>query len=317
MDGRRLPVALDLHLDRTVLSGRPPATVSRPGVGRDGLLRTSGADAWSLFWDEQGPDGRCLIVGDALDALDEQWAYFATSLPVAANVLDLGCGAGTVGRTLLGHRDDVQMTGIDSARVPARNQPQFRILSPVCMESLPFDDHSFDAAVSQFGIEYGNIFKTARELERVLKPGARFRFIVHHRDSQLVREGSVRRRALRALISGPIKSAFLSGRLQELDQHMRRLMIQFPGDPMVNLVSDHYHRNLAGTRAQRHAIWQVLAEGLDPEIWMLHRLGHCAMSADDLGQWLAPLLSRMFLVGGSVVRRKSGSPIGWSIHGVR
>ena len=281
------------------------------------LVSNLGPDAWSRFWDEQGPAGRCLIVGDALDALDEQWAYFAPSLPPGANVIDVGCGAGTVGRNLLSHRNDLQVIGIDSARVPSRSHPQLQVLSSVCMEALPFDDNSFDAAVSQFGIEYGRIFDTARELQRVLKPGARFCFLVHHRDSEFVREGNMRRNALRALTSGPFKSAFLSGRLQGLDQQARRLMKQYPGEPMVKLVSDHYHRKIACTRAQRHAIWQDLAEGLDPEIWMLLQLERCSMAAEELGRWLVPLFSRMLVVAGSVVRRKSGEPIGWNIHGVR
>jgi SAM-dependent methyltransferase len=286
----------------------------KPGGG---LRNSLGPDAWSIFWEEQGPGGRCLIHGDALDALDEQWACFAASLPPGAKVIDLGCGAGAVGRNLLTHRPDLQVIGVDSARVPPQSHPNLKILSSVGMEDLPFDADSFDAAVSQFGIEYGKIADTAQELERVLKPGARFRFLVHHRDSELVREGSLRRQALRALISGPFKSAFLSGRRQELDQQARRLTKQYPGEPMIKLVSDHYHRKIAGTRAERHDILQELAEGLDPEIWMLLQLEQCAMSADELGRWLVPLLSRMLVVGGSVVRRNSGEPIGWSIHGVR
>jgi SAM-dependent methyltransferase len=280
-------------------------------------LGSTGPDAWSLFWEEQGPNGRCLIEGDVLDALDEQWAYFAPSLPPGATVIDLGCGAGTIGRNLIGHREDLQIIGVDSARVPVRSHPRLKILSPVGMEALPFDDHSFDAAVSQFGIEYGKIADTAAELERVLKPGARFRFLVHHRDSELVRQGGMRRQALRALTSGPFKSAFLSGHLQDLAGQTRRLMNQYPGEPMVKLVSDHFHRKIACPRAQRQAIWHDLAQGLNPEIWMLRQLEQCAMSADDLGRWLVPLLSRMLVVGGSAVRAKSGEPIGWSIHGVR
>jgi ubiquinone/menaquinone biosynthesis C-methylase UbiE len=307
-------VALALDLGRP--SARP-AIISRPARSREAPVGTSGPDAWSLFWDEQGPGGRCLIEGAALDALDEQWAYFAASLPLGATVLDLGCGAGTVGRNLLGQRNDLQITGVDSARVPARSHPRLKTLSPVSMEALPFDDDDFDAAVSQFGIEYGKIADIARELERVLKRGARFRFLVHHRDSELVRQGSMRRQALRALTNGPFKSAFLSGSLQGLDQQTRRLMAQYPSEPMVKLVSGHFHGAIASTRAQRQTIWQDLAEALDPEIWMLHQLEQCSMSADDLGRWLVPLLSRMFMVGGSVVRRKSGEPIGWNIHGVR
>ena len=277
----------------------------------------SGPEAWSIFWDETGLEGRCYVPGDVLGPLDEQWAHFAAKLPFGASVIDLGCGAGIVGRNLLGHRGDLQITGIDSARVPAPTHPQIKVLSSVSMETLPFDDNSFDAAVSQFGIEYGKIVETAPELERVLKPGARFCFVVHHRDSETVGEGSARRQALRALTSGPFKSAFLSGSLLRLDQQTRHLTKQYPSEPMVGLVSAHFHRKMDCTRAERQTIWQDLAESLDPEIWMLGRLEQSSMTADDLGRWLVPLLSRMSGVGASVVRLESGKPIGWNVHGVR
>lgn len=283
----------------------------------DALPTASGADAWSLFWEEQGPGGRCLIAGDALDALDEQWADFAASLPPGAKIIDLGCGAGAIGRNLLGHRRDLHITGVDSARVPALGHRQLAVLSSVPMESLPFGDNCFDAAVSQFGVEYGKIADIAPELERVLKPGATFRFLVHHRDSELVRQGGLRRQALRALTSGAFKNAFLSGRSQELDQETQRLMRQYPGEPMVKLVSGYFERNVGATRAQRQAIWRDLADGLHPEIWMLRQLEQCSLSADDLGPWLVPLLSRMRVVGAAAVRRQSGEPIAWNIHGMR
>ncbi len=252
------------------------------------LNRSSGPDAWSAYWDEQGSEGRCLIAGDALGALDEQWAYVAASLPPGAVVMDLGCGAGIVGRNLLAHRDDLRIIGVDSARVPTQGHPRLEILSPICMEDLPFDDASFDAAVSQYGVEYGRISDTARELERVLKPGARLRFLVHHRDSELVRANTLRREALRALTSGPFKRAFLAGSAQGLDEQRRRLMKQYPGEPMVALVSGHFQRKLDCTRDERRLVWQELADGLAPEIWMLRQMERCALSAEDRGRWQVP-----------------------------
>jgi hypothetical protein len=38
------------------------------------------------------------------------------------------------------------------------------------MEELPFPDASFDAVISQFGLEYGDLAKAAWEITRVLKP---------------------------------------------------------------------------------------------------------------------------------------------------
>ena len=62
----------------------------------------TGAKAWSLFWEEQGAEGGCLVTGDLQRPLLNQWLSFAGQLPGGANVIDLGCGAATVGRALIG-----------------------------------------------------------------------------------------------------------------------------------------------------------------------------------------------------------------------
>ncbi len=185
------------------------------------------------------------------------------------------------------------------------------------MEALPFAENSFDAAVSQFGVEYGNIADTARELERVLKPGARLRFLVHHRDGEIVEQGRMRYKALQAVISGRPKKAFLSGNINELSQETQRVMKQYPNEPTLELISDYYQRKIATTSLGRQTLWQNMAESFSPEIWMLRRMEQSSMSSDDLGRWLVPLLSRMFLVGASTVRRQIRRPVAWSIHGVR
>lgn len=282
---------------------------------------TTGPETWSTFWQEFGPENepcdRCYVPGDGRGALDGAWARFANGLPPGAHIIDLGCGAGIVGRNLLNCRPDLEIAGVDWARVRAISHARLTIHTSVKMEALPFADRSFDAAVSQFGIEYGNIVETARELERVLKPGARFCFLIHHRDSEIVREGSMRRRALRELTSGQIKSAFLSGSAPGIDQQKRRLGTQYPHEPMVNLVSDYFHRNIARTRAGRQTIWQKLSGDLDPEIALLLQMERSSKSAAEMGAWLVPLLSGMTSVGASVVRRQSGEPIAWNVDGTR
>lgn len=187
----------------------------------------------------------------------------------------------------------------------------------VNMEALPFGDNCFDAAVSLFGIEYGNINKTARELERVLKAGGRFSFLVHHRDGEILREGSARRKALRELISGKMKSAFLAGNVAAIGQQRRNLKEEYPDEPMVKLVSDHFVRNASRTRAERQVLWQKLADELDPEISLLLHLERAAKSAAEMASWLGSLLAVMSQVSVSVLRRNSGAPIAWEVNGIR
>jgi ubiquinone/menaquinone biosynthesis C-methylase UbiE len=155
--------------------------------------------------------------------VDQHWAQFADVLLPEAKIIDLGCGAGIVGRILLNHRSDLRVTGVDFAKVPTIEVENLTILPWVNMEALPFGDDSFDAAISLFGIEYGNIDEIARELPRVLKSGGRFSFLVHHQESEIVREGSTRLRGLRELLSGKMKAAFLVGKIADFDQQDQKL----------------------------------------------------------------------------------------------
>lgn len=283
--------------------------------------RAAGQGLWSTFWQEfcleNETHERCHVPGDGRHVVDRHWAQFADSLPPGARVIDLGCGAGIVGRTLLGHRNDLHVSGVDWANVPIMSLANLTIHPWVSMEDLPFGNGCFDAAVSLFGIEYGNIEKSARQLERVLKPGARFSFLVHHRDSEILREGCARRTALRELISGRMKVAFLGGNSAGIGEQRRILKNQFPDEPVVRIISEHFLRNIESTRAERQAIWQKLANGFEPEIALLLHLERAAKSAAEMASWLAALLSTMRLVSVSVLRRLSGEPIAWSIGGVR
>jgi ubiquinone/menaquinone biosynthesis C-methylase UbiE len=281
----------------------------------------AGSSYWSTFWKEFGlenrPHERCYIPGDGREMVDRHWARFADTLPRGAKVIDLGCGAGILGRNLVSQRSDLRVTGVDFANVPTINSANLSIHPWVNMEALPFDDGCFDAATSLFGIEYGNIDETARELARILKPLGCFSFLVHHHESEIVREGSTRLRGLRELLSGKMKAAFLAGRIADFDQQQQRLRNQFPEEPSVKLFSDHFRRNIARTRVERQVMWQKLADDLDPEIKLTTHMERSAKSAIQMGSWLVSLLSIMNEVNVSILRRISGEPIAWDVSGNR
>lgn len=281
----------------------------------------AGQSLWSAYWQEFCPENvpheRCHIPGDGRFAVDRHWALFADALPRGAQVIDLGCGAGIVGRILLSRRKDLCVTGIDFANVPTPTVENLTIHPWVRMEAIPFADSCFDAAISLFGIEYGNIEKTAGELGRLLKPGARFSFLVHHLESEIVREGSTRRKGLRELLSGKVKAPFLAGSIPGVDQQSKRLGHQFPNEPSVRHFTNYLRHHVTRTRADRQAAWENLSDGLNPEIALLTQLERSAKSAAGIGSWLAALLPNMRIVGVSVLRRNSGEPIAWQVDGVR
>lgn len=281
----------------------------------------AGPAQWSSFWDDVRPDGkpheRCYVPPGGREPVDRHWLQLAESLPRNAQVLDLGCGAGVLGRILLSRRIDLHVTGVDFAGVPVVHQPNLTIRRWVKMEDLPFPDSSFDAAISLFGIEYADIAPTATELGRVLRPGAPFSFLVHHQDSDTLREGSLRRRVLLDLFSGRMMAAFLAGNAEAVERLRRKMAQQFGDEPSLKLFGDHLQRQTGGTRAERYTMWQRLTGDLEPELALLLHLECSAKSAAGLGAWLVPMLSIMTSVRASVLRQRSGQPIAWEVSGAR
>ena len=100
-------------------------------------------DAWTAFWQDPG-QSRCVAgAPDIWHVLTRHWSAFAHSLPQGARVLDLGCGAGAVARELVDSRPDLQVTGIDFARIPLTLHAQIDLLSDTAMENLPFAEGSW------------------------------------------------------------------------------------------------------------------------------------------------------------------------------
>lgn len=282
---------------------------------------TAGASHWSTFWrdfgeGDQRPE-RCHVPGDGRQVIDRHLASFAAALPPQARIIDLGCGAGYAGHKLLAHRADLQVTGVDFAEVPSLSAPGLTVLPGIDMAALPFDSGQFDAAVSLFGIEYAAIAQTARELVRVLRPGSPFSLVVHHRDSEIAREGLCRVTGIRDVLSGKVRAAFLAGDQARLDRHRIRLLDQHPGEPTVKLMTGYLARSISQPRASRHAIWDKLTGDVATEVTLTSQMVRSAKDPEQLGAWLAPLLAAMARVDVSVLRRGSGEPIAWSVSGSR
>lgn len=119
-------------------------------------------------------------------ALFGDWAEAvaaASDLQAGDRVLDVACGTGVLARaaakqvgpggTVIGLDPDDGMLA-----VAARHAERIEWRSGVA-ESLPFDDDSFDAVVSQFGLMFFDDPRQAlREVRRVLRPGGRTVFAV-------------------------------------------------------------------------------------------------------------------------------------------
>jgi len=280
---------------------------------------TEPAEAWTIFWREQPAESRCCANApqDMRRALDSHWRTFASTVPARTRILDVGCGAGAVGRELLSWRADLSITGIDFASISPSREPRIRLLPDTPMELLPFPDGSFGAVVSQFGYEYGRSGEAARETARVLVPDGLLSFVVHHRQSPIVIDSYRNLRAIEHLTGPRLQAAFLSGIPAALEQQLSSIRGDCPGERIVEQAAIGLHGRIHGDAAERVQVWRALVSALAPELVMAKSLAASCVAPDELAEWLAPLAEGFALMPPSAVRMDSGKPLAWRIEGRR
>jgi ubiquinone/menaquinone biosynthesis C-methylase UbiE len=146
--------------------------------------------AWTAFWKRQQCSSVPAVVSLGKDALSraqmEVWADFCIYLKHNAKVLDLGTGSGKLPQMLRSTRADLNVVGIDIAEPLPRAPDGIELIGGVSMENLPFENEAFDAAVSQFGFEYGDANLISTEILRVIKPNACIGLMVHRGDGPIL-----------------------------------------------------------------------------------------------------------------------------------
>jgi ubiquinone/menaquinone biosynthesis C-methylase UbiE len=172
--------------------------------------------------------------------LREAWVRFFSELPDQARILDIGTGNGAIPLIALACaaalERQFQIHGSDLARIdPVRDVANGASLfagiqfhPQVASEELPFAAASFDAVTGQYALEYSNVGQALREIDRVLAPGGRAQFILHHADSVvalnaraslqqagLVLEETMILRKLRRYLDSGQRSAPAAGRARE------------------------------------------------------------------------------------------------------
>lgn len=154
--------------------------------------RKARRQAWEDYW-KTGVLHSCptSYSGNYDGVVGEFWCATARQLPAHGHIIDLATGNGAIPRLLLSHgRTDLDIDAIDAADIPGPETSigaGVRLHPRVRMESLPFAADCFDAACSQFGIEYATHPEALGEVLRVLKPAGQIHWVLHHRDSVFTR----------------------------------------------------------------------------------------------------------------------------------
>lgn len=158
----------------------------------------SSREAWSDYWSGR-PSGCLPDASSPLErAFRDEWCRVAGALPERARVLDLASGSGAVLGWLLEARPDLDLTGIDLADPLPPPPPGVSVmLGGVAMESLPFEPATFDAIVSQFGLEYGELDPSVAQAARVLRRGGTMALVTHHAAGPIVAHNRTRAAGLK------------------------------------------------------------------------------------------------------------------------
>ena len=172
------------------------------------------------------------------------WYEQFDALPASASLLDICTGNGPIALLAAGYarqaNKSVDITAVDAAAIRpdeiARRRPDvaglvegIRFVGQTPVESLPFEDGSFDLITSQYGLEYCRLDLAAPELARVLRPGGRLVLLCHSASSEMIETMAVEQRDYQALASAKffrVLRSWVGGQLGEADLPDRLKRIQ-------------------------------------------------------------------------------------------
>ena len=274
------------------------------------------ARAWSGYWSQWRGGSVCLpcAPSDVNAVLQHFWSDVARKFAAGATLLDVACGSGAVGY-LLTRVHDVKVVGVDFAQLPASQSDRVTLQPGVRIESLPFADRSFDGAVSQYGIEYGDVEAAAAELGRVLKPNAPIAFLVHHADGPIAAHNRGRNLALRALAAPSLALVFLSGDRAGLNAELARLRRDHPAQDVVDEFAVGLAQAIERSPDARNDLWEDLHAKLATERTILDALDAAAVG--DIEKWSARFARWFALAPANTLVIGHNEPIAWAVTGLR
>jgi SAM-dependent methyltransferase len=166
-------------------------------------------DVWTQYWQSGNPDS-CIPTKspDDIRPIRAFWRELAVQLNAGSRVLDLATGNGAVPRMLLEANQDLQITAVDKAAIdPVKyladlgRMADVKFSPGVDIEHMHYDDASFDAVTSQFGIEYVALERAVSEVARVIRSDGEIRLLMHHCDSEVLVASRAKRTEMEPLLA--------------------------------------------------------------------------------------------------------------------
>ena len=231
--------------------------------------------SWNAYW-SSGALHSCVgsFGGNYAGQVRGFWRALSSSLPVGACLLDVATGNGALPALFIEDVPEAQQLQIDAvdladvqpawlASLPEAVRARTRFHPGVRAESLPFADARFDAAVSQFGLEYTDAARSVAELRRVVRAGGTVALVLHATESLIVRQAREELRHLawmldeaRLLEAGARLCEALA--LASTAEGIRRL----EADPAAAALRSHYNALMAqaSERASRSPCPDVIVD---------------------------------------------------------
>ncbi len=161
------------------------------------------SDDWDLYW-AHGYLTSCAnaFPGNYEGQIRAVWEQFFAELDSGARLLDLATGNGAIAllaaNYAIANQRNFEIHGIDRARInpaaawqgdPAVLEAGAASGARPAAERTGFPAAHFSAVTGQYALEYTDIPATLKELARILAPGGRGRFVMHHPDSVVIQTG--------------------------------------------------------------------------------------------------------------------------------
>ena len=248
------------------------------------------------------------------------------------HIVDIACGNGALmwicNEILNQGSGKTHITGVDFADISPfkalmrneRDYPMIRFMGKTPAENLPFENHSIDLVVSQFGVEYTNPEKAIPEIARILTPDGRMSFILHDKESTLIRGATSRLDDLRTVLNdiaiheyalqlddlylrikdpearqSSVEHRELVTRINMLANQVRDLVRDYSPGSSIHLYMNRLNLALENARNNKHAERKDLIifarESLRSNIERIEDLEMAALSVEDR-QHLVALIQR-------------------------